>query len=252
MNNYSYGLETTVQSPEHIQEHLPSMGLGIECQEHVQTKDLLMTVHSLDEIPLANNGTHDSRETVEGTERQGTGFSKGKQFTIVDTKSNLAFSIVVPEEEAKKRDVDWLFQEYLKTKLTYAINDIAVTPCLKTKDNLLNFDFLLTKPQIPLHVFPDKMTFEPYYCESFTTLNFKSFIILALVGKGAFAQVFLVRRKDTGKIYAMKVIRKEKLLDKEKEEYIFREKRILSQLNHPFLVFLELNVDKASLCISVQ
>ena len=51
-------------------------------------------------------------------------------------------------------------------------------------------------------------------------------------------QVFQVRKKDTGQIYAMKVMRKEKVLEKEHGEYVRAESQILKTVLHPYIVTL--------------
>lgn len=51
-------------------------------------------------------------------------------------------------------------------------------------------------------------------------------------------QVFQVRKKDTGQIYAMKVMRKEKVLEKEHGSYIRAESEILKTVIHPYIVAL--------------
>ena len=51
-------------------------------------------------------------------------------------------------------------------------------------------------------------------------------------------QVFQVRKKDTGQIYAMKVMRKEKVLEKEHGSYVRAESEILKTVLHPYIVTL--------------
>jgi len=64
------------------------------------------------------------------------------------------------------------------------------------------------------------------------------FEILAVVGQGAFGKVFQVRKKDSGEIFAMKVMRKEKILSKNQSEYCRQERDILTCISHPFIVKL--------------
>lgn len=39
-------------------------------------------------------------------------------------------------------------------------------------------------------------------------ITLDSFHLLSIIGKGTYAKVALVRKKDTGKIYAMKILKK--------------------------------------------
>uniref|UniRef100_M8BM97 non-specific serine/threonine protein kinase n=1 Tax=Aegilops tauschii TaxID=37682 RepID=M8BM97_AEGTA len=64
------------------------------------------------------------------------------------------------------------------------------------------------------------------------------FEILKLVGQGAFGKVFQVRKKGTSEIYAMKVMRKDKILEKNHSEYMKAERDILTKVDHPYVVQL--------------
>ncbi|VAH90680.1 unnamed protein product [Triticum turgidum subsp. durum] len=64
------------------------------------------------------------------------------------------------------------------------------------------------------------------------------FELLKLVGQGAFGKVYQVRRKCTSDIYAMKVMRKDKILEKNHAEYMKAERDILTKVDHPFVVQL--------------
>jgi serine/threonine protein kinase len=50
--------------------------------------------------------------------------------------------------------------------------------------------------------------------------------------------VILVRKKDTGRLYAMKIMRKDKLLRENKIKPIINERTIMEKLDHPFIVKL--------------
>jgi len=69
-------------------------------------------------------------------------------------------------------------------------------------------------------------------------VSVEDFDLLILVGKGSFGKVMQVRKKDTGKIYAMKVLDKKHILAHNEVEHTLAEKHILQQIHHPFLVNL--------------
>ncbi len=50
------------------------------------------------------------------------------------------------------------------------------------------------------------------------------------------AQVFQVRARATGKIYAMKVMRKERILQKDHGDYVRAERDLLTAVVHPYIV----------------
>jgi len=62
------------------------------------------------------------------------------------------------------------------------------------------------------------------------------FIIDRTLGTGSFGRVHLVRYKNDGKYYAMKVLKKAEIVKMKQVEHTVNEKNILEQLDHPFLV----------------
>ena len=75
---------------------------------------------------------------------------------------------------------------------------------------------------IPDHLNKEKVTKE-------------DFLPIRLLGKGSFAKVVLVRKKDDNKIYAMKVIVKESVLEHQRVQDVFTERGVLQRSTHPFL-----------------
>lgn len=66
-------------------------------------------------------------------------------------------------------------------------------------------------------------------------ITLEDFTILKLIDKGSFGKVFLVSNKKMGKLYAMKRINKDVLIEKKQIKNIRNEKDILFQANHPFV-----------------
>lgn len=64
------------------------------------------------------------------------------------------------------------------------------------------------------------------------------FELLTVVGKGSFGKVMQVRKKDDGKIYAMKVLRKEAIIARKQVAHTRAEKQILQKIQHPFIITL--------------
>ena len=70
----------------------------------------------------------------------------------------------------------------------------------------------------------------------------EDFQILKLIGKGTFGQVFQVRKKDTGQIYAMKVLSKKVIVQKKEIAHTIGERNILvrtATTESPFIVGLK-------------
>lgn len=70
-------------------------------------------------------------------------------------------------------------------------------------------------------------------------INIDSFDLLAVLGRGAFGKVIQVRKKDNGKIYAMKVLKKHYVYAKKQVVHTNTERAILEACQHPFLMGLK-------------
>ena len=58
----------------------------------------------------------------------------------------------------------------------------------------------------------------------------EDFVLLTTVGKGSFGKVIQVRKKDSGKIYAMKVLKKAQVIRRKQYEHTMTERRILEEV----------------------
>lgn len=59
-----------------------------------------------------------------------------------------------------------------------------------------------------------------------------------MLGRGSFGKVMLVEKKDSKKLYAMKILKKELVVAKKQVEHTLNERLILQRINHPFIVKL--------------
>ena len=59
-----------------------------------------------------------------------------------------------------------------------------------------------------------------------------------VIGRGAFGKVYKVKKIDTGEIYAMKTLQKEKIMKMNQQKNTQSERKILESVNHPFIVKL--------------
>ena len=69
-------------------------------------------------------------------------------------------------------------------------------------------------------------------------INPTSFICLALLGRGSFGEVYLVKKIDTNMLYAMKILSKSRIKSQNLFKYAMAERNVLSLTNHPFIVKL--------------
>ncbi|KAF9579568.1 AGC protein kinase Gad8, partial [Lunasporangiospora selenospora] len=72
-----------------------------------------------------------------------------------------------------------------------------------------------------------------------TTLTVDAFDLLKVIGKGSFGKVMQVRKRDTSRIYAMKIIRKAHIISRSEVNHTLAERTVLAQINNPFIVPLK-------------
>ncbi|KAJ5067742.1 non-specific serine/threonine protein kinase [Anaeramoeba ignava] len=70
-------------------------------------------------------------------------------------------------------------------------------------------------------------------------ITINDFNIKKKIGVGKFGSVYLVEKKDIKKEFAMKILNKKKLIQESQVNHANLENKILSNLNHPFVVKLE-------------
>lgn len=71
------------------------------------------------------------------------------------------------------------------------------------------------------------------------SLKLEDFELLKVVGKGSFGKVMQVMKKDTGRIYALKTIRKAHIISRSEVTHTLAERSVLAQINNPFIVPLK-------------
>ncbi len=65
-----------------------------------------------------------------------------------------------------------------------------------------------------------------------------SFVAHKLLGKGSFGEVYLVEKLGSQAFFAMKVLNKEQIMSQNLVKYALTERKVLSAVNHPFIVRL--------------
>jgi len=66
-------------------------------------------------------------------------------------------------------------------------------------------------------------------------VGLEDFQQLKVIGRGGFGRVLLVKRKDNGKFYAMKILKKAAIIARGEIDHTKTEKSVLSKVNHPYL-----------------
>lgn len=79
----------------------------------------------------------------------------------------------------------------------------------------------------------------------------EKFEFVKVLGKGTFGKVVLCREKDSGKLYAMKILKKNVIIQKDEVAHTLTENRVLRSTNHPFLTVSVLYSSNLNVIIAV-
>jgi serine/threonine protein kinase len=104
----------------------------------------------------------------------------------------------------------------------------------KSKDLDSKYNDYCNLPKVSLSPLPLRSSF------SFADhqVGVEDFELIRVIGKGSFGKVTLVRKKTSGNLYAMKVLKKSHILKRKQIEHTKTERRVLGSMNHPFIVKL--------------
>lgn len=100
--------------------------------------------------------------------------------------------------------------------------------------NIEDYEAFLEKSKIEFNYLWNKNFSQCSQCG-----NLSDFTLLQYLGHGSFGTVILVKNNETGKIYAMKGIEKEKIVKCHQVQHLKNEKLLLQSVNFPFTIRLE-------------
>lgn len=122
-----------------------------------------------------------------------------------------------PAEVASTEEIDLIFQRHIHRSSS---SSIGMNQRLQTQRVPIQDIYVYEEIKEPGKVSP------------------KDFEILSELGKGSFGEVYLVKKTDTKQLYAMKVLRKDKIMGQNLIKYAMTERNVMSYINHPFIVSL--------------
>lgn len=69
-------------------------------------------------------------------------------------------------------------------------------------------------------------------------MGLKDFTLMNVIGKGSYGKVMLVKLKGKDTVYAMKILRKANIIERNQVEHTKTERNVLEIVSHPFIVNL--------------
>ncbi|CAD8067515.1 unnamed protein product [Paramecium sonneborni] len=115
------------------------------------------------------------------------------------------------------------------------INRICQFYCVQKN---VPYDYYLSLPNLPLGVFQGiTLQLQPLYSQptSGKRVILKDFTLVKCIGVGGFSRVYLVRKRDNGKFYALKLIDKNFIMENQKEVIVQNERDIMVKMDNQFI-----------------
>ncbi|KAI5291029.1 hypothetical protein KEM54_006622 [Ascosphaera aggregata] len=175
-------------------------------------------------VPIPSKGrTKEQKRLTQITDPQ---WNHDATFDVLNEESNIDFSVYDSYDHDK-------FLGHVRLRLSFKDDSLSTEGWFALKAwNRRGGDNISGE----IHL---RMTFQRSEKKVFGPNDFQ---LLSLVGKGTFGQVYQVMKKDTKRIYAMKVLSKKVIIQKKEVQHTIGERNILvrsAQTNSPFIVGLK-------------
>ncbi|CAD8113804.1 unnamed protein product [Paramecium sonneborni] len=100
------------------------------------------------------------------------------------------------------------------------------------------FDYYLSLPNLSLNVFQGMtLQLQPLLSQPLhgKRVSLRDFMLVKCIGVGGFSRVYLVRKRDNGKFYALKLIDKNFIMENQKEVIVQNERDIMVNMDNEFI-----------------
>jgi len=97
-----------------------------------------------------------------------------------------------------------------------------------------------------------ELFYEKYEIQDKNTAALEDFTRFCTLGEGAFGRVMMLQNHGDKIFYAMKILKKEKVIEMQQESNCLNEKRVMQALTNPFIVNLAYHMKNNSYCFMVM
>ena len=141
-----------------------------------------------------------------------------------------AWTCEIEVEDDQMLTCGWLLSEAIRRSQRQAVG-------LKTRANVEILDYWLTRMERSLEPLASGEELELVLAEETSEEVSKDhFEPVKLIGKGGFSRVVEVRKKDSGALYAAKIMSKSFLLREHKVTQVLTELSVMAKCHHPFIM----------------
>ncbi|KAK6154839.1 hypothetical protein DH2020_009087 [Rehmannia glutinosa] len=140
-------------------------------------------------------------------------------------------------DDSCRNSEELVSEAFYSSKISSMSSDTTISHC--TSFSRLSFEFPTSSPEQKAAMKPHRSSDSSFQAIRLKTqLSFRDFSLVRQIGSGDIGRVYLCRLRATaeeGRLYAMKVVDSEVLALKKKTQRAETERKILRQLDHPFL-----------------
>ena len=79
-------------------------------------------------------------------------------------------------------------------------------------------------------------TFKKSYKNKHKKVKLEDFKFIRLIGVGSYGKIYVASKKNSNKLYAIKILNKKNIYNQNEKQNIKTERTVLAKLNHPFIM----------------
>lgn len=251
LENFRLDDTKETEKPNHKSNHKTAVSSGVKTSSAFKSSAKLAEVKETKEensnpLLASTNKPKDAKRVInfkEDTKKDSSKVLKpiNKEHRAkVQSEKQLPF--IAPEGDFKERgegEKYHIIKEKLQEEEEEAKKTKKVTIKEDKKEEEVDDDDELAKKMLARSRKPAVAKYSTKDAISYSTYNdLAQFNLIKVIGKGTFGKVLLVSDKKTNKLFAMKVLKKEHIVETKNVKNLINEKKILNALSNNFIIKL--------------